>query len=391
MSPTLLLLLAVGAVGHVVLWTTLVNRAHALGIARRWVNWLTLLCGIFMAAMPLVVAAVLIGVVPRAPAWLAVLASRAVWCYVGICALICIAAGIQRWRWSRHPERCGTLLANHTSVHECPCTESLTAPGIATWLSRLPGNEVLRISVQEKRIAIPRLLQDGPALRIVHLSDLHMSGRVKRAYFERVVDEVNKLMPDLVAITGDIIERDHCIDWIPATLGRLRAPAGVYYVFGNHDKYVDQGRLKSALADAGLVYLGGAVRQLTINNLTILVAGNELPWYEPAADMRSCPTHDPAGLPIRILLAHSPDQFRWAQANEIDLMLAGHLHGGQVRLPVLGAILAPAWSGVRYAAGVFTAGKTVMHVSRGTGSLTPVRYNCPPEIALLSLHPAATR
>ncbi len=67
-------------------------------------------------------------------------------------------------------------------------------------------------------------------------------------------------------------------------------------------------------------------------------------------------------------------------------MLAGHLHGGQVCMPFLGAILAPSLYGVRYASGVFTRGKTVMHVSRGTGSLTPVRYNCPPEISLLTLN-----
>ena len=66
-------------------------------------------------------------------------------------------------------------------------------------------------------------------------------------------------------------------------------------------------------------------------------------------------------------------------------MLAGHNHGGQVRLPFVGAILAPSRHGVRYAAGAFRSGNTVMHVSRGTSCLTPLRYNCPPEIALLIL------
>ena len=66
-------------------------------------------------------------------------------------------------------------------------------------------------------------------------------------------------------------------------------------------------------------------------------------------------------------------------------MLAGHNHGGQVRLPLVGAILAPSLSGTRYACGTFRRGNTVLHVSRGTGSLTPFRWNCPPEIALLVL------
>jgi predicted MPP superfamily phosphohydrolase len=115
---------------------------------------------------------------------------------------------------------------------------------------------------------------------------------------------------------------------------------------------------------------------------------NELPWFEPASNFDVVPRHDESGLPLRILLAHSPDEFKWAQANEVDLMLAGHLHGGQVRLPLLGAIVSPSRYGVRYALGVFTAGNTVMHVSRGTGSLTPLRYNCPPEISLLTLNSA---
>ncbi len=156
-------------------------------------------------------------------------------------------------------------------------------------------------------------------------------------------------------------------------------------MLGNHDRNVNEARLKSALDDAGLVHIGGSCRQVNVRGLPIILAGNELPWYKPAPNLSACSAHDATGLPMRILLAHSPDQFKWAQANDVDLILAGHLHGGQVRLPVLGAILAPSRSGVRYAAGVFTSGNTVMHVSRGTGSLTPFRYNCPPEIAVLKL------
>jgi predicted MPP superfamily phosphohydrolase len=88
---------------------------------------------------------------------------------------------------------------------------------------------------------------------------------------------------------------------------------------------------------------------------------------------------------LRVALVHSPDQFGWAQANDIDLVLAGHLHGGQVCLPLLGPIMSPSLQGVRYAAGVFKAGNTVMHVSRGAGSLTPLRFRCSPEIAVLTL------
>jgi uncharacterized protein len=386
MSPSSLLLLAFGAIGHAILWLGLVNRIHALAMHRRWVDGLTGLCGIMLLITPCVIAAVLIGFVPALSETLARFGQIAVWCYVALCAGICIVAGLQRLWWYRHSERRGALLANHTSaVSHTRDERLLLAPGIPSWLGRLPLNEVLKICVQEKQVGIPRLLESRDPLRIVHLSDLHMSGRLERAYFERAVEEVNACEPDLVAITGDIVEREPCVAWIPATLGRLRAKGPVYYVLGNHDLHVNVSRLHAALADSGLVHLGGACRELTVRGTPLVMAGNELPWFEPAADLRGCPSHDSMGLPLRIVLAHSPDQFEWAQANEIDLILAGHLHGGQVRLPILGAILSPSRYGVRYAAGVFLAGKTVMHVSRGTGSLTPVRYNCPPEIAVLTL------
>lgn len=392
MSPIALLLLACGAIGHAILWLGLVNRIHALAMHRRWVDGLTGLCGIMLLVIPCVIAAKLVGIFPALPVVSARFVEIAVWCYVALCAGLCIVAVLQRLWWYQHPERRGALVANHTTAVSHTCDQrQLLAPGIPTWLGRLPLNEVLKICVQEKQLAIPRLLESGDRLRIVHLSDLHMSGRIERAYFERAVEEVNACEPDLVAITGDIVEREPCVDWIPATLGQLRAKAPVYYVLGNHDLHVNVGRLHGALADVGLVHLGGEYRELTVRGTPLVVAGNELPWFEPAADLRDCPAHDATGQPLRIVLAHSPDQFAWAQANEVDLVLAGHLHGGQVRLPILGAILSPSLFGVRYAAGVFMAGKTVMHVSRGTGSLTPVRYNCPPEIAVLTLCGARTK
>jgi predicted MPP superfamily phosphohydrolase len=212
-----------------------------------------------------------------------------------------------------------------------------------------------------------------------------MSGRILRGYFERVVEETNALNADIIAITGDIVEREHCIDWIPETLGRLRATAGVYYVLGNHDRHVDTNRLKSALGRAGLVHLGADCIPLSIRGMAIILGGNELPWFKPASNFESVPRHDESGTPLRVLVAHSPDEFRWAQARDVDLMLAGHLHGGQVQLPLFGAIFSPSRYGVRYAHGVFTSGNTVMHVSRGISSLTPLRYNCLPEISLLVL------
>jgi predicted MPP superfamily phosphohydrolase len=342
---------------------------------------------LLFAGLPVAVAAALVWEWRFPPAGLA---SAIAWNYLSACTFVCVAAAMQRVYWRWHPERRGTLTANHTArinLREA-LAGPLTAPGVSRWLSRLPGNEVLSIRVQEKYLAIPRLTPAYGGLRIVHISDLHMSGRIAKAYFDYVVDEVNRCDADVIAITGDLVERETCIAWIPSTLGRLQARDGVFYVLGNHDRHVPKDRLTAALTDAGLFHLGGHCRRVTVRHTPVILAGNELPWYGPAADFTGCAQRDTRGLPLRIVLAHSPDQFGWAVENEVDLLLAGHNHGGQVCLPILGPIVAPSLHGVRYAAGTFRAGNTVLHVSRGTSSLTPLRWNCPPEIAVLNLQPA---
>jgi hypothetical protein len=391
-----LALLLLGAFGHTILWVALVNRAHGLGIRRRWVDTLTALCCGLFVAIPIAVAAALVGwALPTNAAILKLVggahptaaATVIVWFYLAVCTMVCILAAVRRWQWHRHPERRGVLLSNHTNCINVAdkVAAPLTAPGLPRLLSRLPGNEALTIRIQEKQIAIPGLAPEYEGLRIAHISDLHMSGRIAKAYFEHVVEEVNRCDADLVAITGDLVEREACLDWLPDTLGRLRPSGGVYYVLGNHDRHVDKLRLTAALADAGLVHLGGVCREITLRGMPVILAGNELPWYGPAADLAACPAHDPHGLPLRIVLAHSPDRFAWAVANDVDLLLAGHNHGGQVCLPLIGPIVAPSLHGVRYASGTFRSGNTVLHVSRGTSSLTPLRWNCPPEIAVLNL------
>jgi uncharacterized protein len=380
-------LLAVAAIGHVIFWAALINRLHGLGLHRRWIDLGTILCGLMMAAVPLAIAAILWQHV-RGPAAAAEdFAWRAAWWYSLACAMFCGAAAIHRIWLVLHPERGGVLLENHTTrvnLRQHGDAEYF-APGIPALLGRLPGNQVLDLHIHEKRLVVPRLSPAADGLRIAHITDLHMSGRITKDYFLAVVDEVNRLEPDLVAITGDLVERDECLDWLSDTLGRLRAASGVFFVLGNHDLRVDQGRLRNALSKIPAVHLGSAWRQITVRGASAMLAGNEMPWYEPAPDPADCPAADSAERPLRILLSHGPDQLSWAVEHDFDLMLAGHNHGGQVRLPALGAILAPSRSGTRYASGVFRQGQTVMHVSRGTCSLTPFRWNCPPEIALLIL------
>jgi predicted MPP superfamily phosphohydrolase len=380
-------LVLLGAIGHVVLWVGLVNRLHGVAWNRKMIDALTAFCGFALVALPMAAASIfwLRGpLVPPArwdgPHW-------AAWSWLVACAILGVMA-LGHWLWRRsHPEIRGGLVANHTTELDVRRTtvEPLTAPGLPRLLSHLPYNQVVRPWLHEKKLELPRLTARYAGLRIVHLSDLHLSGRITPRYFEEVFERVNAWDPDLTVVTGDIVERQHCLDWVPTTLGRLRATNGVYFVLGNHDQKVDCRRLRSALVLAGLVDLGGRFCRLEIDGRSLILAGNELPWFAPAADVSNCPPHDADGMPLRILLAHSPDQFGWAQDRDFDLVLAGHCHGGQVRFPIVGAVLAPSLHGTRYAAGVFRRGDTVMHVSRGTSGLAPFRFNCPPEVTLLEL------
>lgn len=309
--------------------------------------------------------------------------------YLGVCWVVAVAA-IGRWLWLGLLRRPPSVLRSDRtrSVELAQDFDRLALEEHAHhFLVHLPGNEILKLDMTERAIEVPRLARALDGLSIVHFSDFHFSGRVGKSYFQEVVRQSNQMEPDLVAITGDLVDRARYIDWIPHTLGRLRARYGVYFVLGNHDLRVDRKLLHRVLEESGLVGLGGRWIQIEIRGQPVVLAGNELPWLAPAADMAGCPQPGGNGA-LRIILSHSPDQLDWAQAQDADLLLAGHTHGGQIRFPLIGPILTPSREGVKYASGVFYAPPTIMHVTRGVSGLLPLRLKCPPEMAYLVLHAA---
>jgi predicted MPP superfamily phosphohydrolase len=262
----------------------------------------------------------------------------------------------------------------------------LTHGTVAKLFAAIPRNEIFRLDVNEKKFVLPQLPEQLNGLTIAHLSDLHMTGSLTKSFFEVVAEQTNQLAADLVMIAGDIVDTSACVEWIPETLGRLRAESGVYYVLGNHDKRVRSvEHLRQTLADCGIVGLNGQWREIVVDDTPIVVAGNELPWFGPAPDMTDCPSKVRGQRPLRILLSHTPDQITWAQDNEFDLMLAGHTHGGQIRFPLIGPVVSPSRYGVKYASGVFYERPTLMHVSRGVSGLDLIRWNCRPEITKIIL------
>ena len=387
-----LLFLLLALLGHAFLWIGLINRLHAVKIPRRTLHRGTV--ALFLCAG--LIAAGLAWYYFRDPARFTVMpwssAAKGTWgeSLIGLYLLACWVAApvtLLRFAWLHVSLRPSSLLRfeRRRRVEIDLANAAANAAELAHHpLARLPGNEILQPRVAQWVLDVPRMSPALDGLSIVHFADLHMTGRVGKAYFRELVRFSNGLRPDLVCITGDLIDEPACMDWFADTLAFLVARYGVYYVLGNHDCRVDVGQLRRTLGQSGLIDVGGRWITVEIGGTRLVLAGNERPWIAAAADLTDCPPPAPAG-PLRIGLAHSPDQFAWARAQEVDLLLVGHTHGGQIRLPPLGAILSPSLEGVKYVSGVYYAPPTILHVTRGVSADFPVRWNCRPEIAQLCL------
>ncbi len=397
------LLLVVAALGHAAIWVSVIDRSHATGWPHSIVKELTKLFLLLLVVPPPLVACWLFWVDPRSLMPWRVFSSTAS-CTAGILALesylaLCwLAAGVtlvKRLQWvlwhdvSRiHRFHRSRSLATGHVLHSPDHPRGTRYSGSA--IVRLPGNESLKLDLTERGLDVPRLPPALEGLSIVQLSDLHFTGRVGKPFFQEIVRMSNALEPEIVALTGDLVDRPPCIDWIPETLGRLKARFGVYYIFGNHDLRVDCRRLRQVMDDCGLIYLGGRWKVIEVlgrpgvPGARVLMAGNELPWFKPSADLATCPPR--SEVPFRLLLAHSPDQLPWARQGDGDLLLAGHTHGGQIRLPLIGPVFSASRHGVQYASGLYHVPPTILHVSRGLSAELPLRMNCTPEIVHLTLH-----
>ena len=401
------LLLSLALLGHVALCVAVLNRAHAVGIPRWLVKLLSLAAAIWAPLLPALMWLEFQRSDWPLEDWLAKLRGTPVADYAVVCWLVGILV-IGRWFGRIFGGlRTKYLLDNHTQRYDIAEAFGHRPTGtlVGRMFAMIPGNESWTIHLQEKRVRVPRLDPALDELSILHLSDLHFTGRIGKEYFQEVVRLANASQPDLIALTGDFVDAARCIDWIPETLGKLHAPLGVYFVLGNHDPRVRQTpRLRKTLVDSGAIDLSGRWLKIDVPRVgapplrsdsrstilnsgtsTVILAGNELPWFAPAPDMRNCPTTVDGKRPLRLLLTHTPDLIGWARRHDFDLMLSGHNHGGQWCIPGIGPVLCPSRYGVRFAGGVFYQRPTLLHVSRGVSAQTPLRWNCPPEAAKLIL------
>ncbi len=257
--------------------------------------------------------------------------------------------------------------------------------GRRTWMTRLPFNEAFQVEFAERTLCVPRLPAAWDGLTVLHLTDLHLCGTPDRDFFRALMDRCADPVPDLVCVTGDIADSYKHQRWVVPILGRLRWSIAAFAILGNHDYWYEPGLIRRRLKRLGFHYLGNGWETVPVRGEPLVVVGHEGPWRKPAADLSACP----AG-PFRLCLSHTPDNIRWARRNAIDLMLAGHVHGGQVRFPLFGSVLVPSTYGRRYDCGTFDESPTVLHVGRGISGEHPLRFLCRPEVTRLVLRSGGT-
>jgi predicted MPP superfamily phosphohydrolase len=251
-------------------------------------------------------------------------------------------------------------------------------------MCRLPFNRVFRVEYCEKTLALPQLPEAWDGLTILHLTDLHLCGSPDRIFYHRVVEHCMRAgTPDLIALTGDVVDSDWHHRWIIPVLGRLRCNIAAFAILGNHDFWRDVSQIRRRLRRIGMRLLPNSWEVCDVRGVPLAVIGHEGPWFRPAPDLSGCPEDV-----FRLCLSHTPDNITWARRHRMDLVLAGHVHGGQIRLPLLGSVFVPSRFSRQYDGGTFDRPPTVMHVSRGLAGQHPLRYFCYPEVTRIILRKA---
>src|SRR5262245_4544588 len=248
-------------------------------------------------------------------------------------------------------------------------------------LTSVPFNRPFHVDFTTLTLALPELPAAWDGLSILHLSDLHFIGTPAAEYFEWVFDKcMADGEPDLLCVTGDIVDTNRHIEWIVPLLSRLRWREGAFAILGNHDYWQDSGTVRKRLESLGIREVGNQVVSVELRGEPLMVIGHEGPWFRPGPDEREC-----CGNGFRLCLSHTPDNIGWCRRNGVQLMLSGHNHGGQIRLPVFGSIFVPSKYSRRYDMGTFFEPPTLLHVNRGMAGKEPLRFNCNAQVTRIIL------
>ena len=385
-DPTALTILLLAWVGHYGIHLAFYNRLNCLGWPRKRIKRVVKAAFANAVLLPPLVLALywqpLLGIVQQNTDWAQLPAILRI--YGSLCLASVPLLGIP---WLIYRPLFGI---NHVKIKvrgrlldaRDHCSEKLPRNGFANWVTGLPLNQVLKLSVEEIELPVAGLPEALDGYRIAHLSDIHLTGDIDWPYSRLAMEQALSAAPDMFALTGDIVDCQETIQWLPKIFGDASAPDGCYFVLGNHDTRVSHpDEVRQQMETLGWQDLGNSATCVDLRDVPSLLAGNESPWF-PRVEINQAQRERAE---FRLLLSHSPDQIRWARQHAFTLMLAGHTHGGQGRLPLVGPLLSPSVHGSRFASGSFYLAPTTMQVSRGLHGNHLMRINCPPQVALLTL------
>lgn len=228
--------------------------------------------------------------------------------------------------------------------------------------------------------------------KIVLISDLHFNAKTSKATINKLLEAVGKSNPEVVFITGDLIDRRNGTEIAGKFVSEISKFAKVYIVFGNWDYFVlnyNINDLKRKLEANGAVVLINESKIVKIGDNSFDLIGIKDPFTskDTKNDLKKAISNTTDNNFCKILLTHSPEAIKDASLNNIDLVLAGHTHGGQVYVPVITRMIIPVRFGYKkYIKGIYKVGDSTLYVNRGIGtSNLPFRFLVPPELTVLSL------
>jgi uncharacterized protein len=275
---------------------------------------------------------------------------------------------------------------------------ALGAAGLALY-----SGEVERhwIDVAQRDVALRGLSADFEGMRIAQVSDIHMDSFTEPFFMRQVIERINRLKPDAVFLTGDFVTSGawphadaHEAAWECAGILKGLECKSVHAILGNHDVSVGAEIVEDSLRASGINVLRNSYLPIERGSGRMWLAGLDDPLVGHPDLNAAIPENirHQRNEPI-ILLCHAPDFATHVRSHAagqaVDLMLSGHTHGGQIRLPLVGALVLPPM-GKRFVQGWFQIGSMALYVNRGIGTIgVPFRLDCPPEITLFTLRAKA--
>ena len=255
------------------------------------------------------------------------------------------------------------------------------------------ANQPKLVSIE---VRLPRLADPWDGFRIAQLSDLHYDDHFSVVPLRKAIDIVNGLQPDLIVVTGDFVtsggrrapravavQAAKAIEPCAQLLAQMHARSGILAALGNHDVEADSAHIMEVLQSHDIpvlrnrsVLLERDGKRLWLSGVDDIIAG------KPRLDLalQGVPSDEPV-----VLLAHEPDWADFVANHPVDLQLSGHSHGGQIRIPFLGAPYLPPLAR-KYPWGLRRIGRLSLYTNSGIGTIeVPTRLHCPPEVTLITL------